>query len=178
MALNYIGALNVPNYTALSTDVVANAIEGATRVGAIVLLTDTAIWKVILDDLTLDDYALPISFNGSVDIGAVHLDQDLSESIALTMEYGIQNVSTPGTAEALLGSSTYAISMTVFAHSSNTGNIYLGNALVDKTTSTQLILTAGNYAIVDVPLGYKFGIHNWYVDADDATDGVYFTYMK
>jgi len=178
MALNYIGAMNVPNYTALSTDVVGNSIAGASRVGNLILLTDTGIWKVILDDLTLEDYALPISFNGSVDIGAVHLDQDITESIALTSTYGIQNVAVPGTAEPLVGSSIYALSMTVFAHSSNTGNVYLGNALVDKNTSTQLILTAGNYAIVDVPLGYKFGVHNWYVDADDAGNGVYFMYMN
>jgi len=49
---------NVPDYLALSTDVVDNKIEGATIVGAKVYLTDTQTWKIILVDLTLGDFTL------------------------------------------------------------------------------------------------------------------------
>jgi hypothetical protein len=69
MALNFVGKMNVPNYTALSTDVSTNKIAGASIIGAIVLLTDTGSWKVILSDLTLADYALPMS--GTITTGGL-----------------------------------------------------------------------------------------------------------
>lgn len=45
-----------PSYTALSSDIVSSKISGASMVGALVYLTDTKTWKVILPNLTLADY--------------------------------------------------------------------------------------------------------------------------
>lgn len=76
MALTFVGNLNEPNYTALSTDVdVDNKIAGASNVGQKVLLTDSGDWKVILSDLTLGDYAMPASFSGTITLGTVAIDQ-------------------------------------------------------------------------------------------------------
>lgn len=75
MALTFVGKMNEPNYTALSTDVVDNKIVGASNVGQKVLLTDTGAWKVILSDLTLGDYAMPASFSGTITLGTVAIDQ-------------------------------------------------------------------------------------------------------
>ena len=60
MALTFISLNNTPNYMALSTDIVDNAIAGA-GVGGTIYLTDTQAWKIVLADLTLDDYQLPIA---------------------------------------------------------------------------------------------------------------------
>jgi hypothetical protein len=71
MSCVLLGPLNVPNYTALTTDVVANAIVGANVPGRTVLITDSGAWKIIKEDLTLEDYALPMTFAGSISVGAV-----------------------------------------------------------------------------------------------------------
>jgi hypothetical protein len=177
--LIFVGKMNVPNYTALSTDVVANAIPGASIIGAIVLLTDTAIWKIILPDLTLADYALPISFNGSVDIGAVHIDQQISESVEVAPYYDTKSVAVPGTSESLTSTDVYVVSLIVYPKTTNLGNVFFGNSSVDRLTSKQMIIGATNTSVgVDVPLGNKFNLKNWYLDADSAGDGLQFTYLK
>jgi hypothetical protein len=179
MTLIYLGKLNVPNYTALSTDVAANAIAGASMKGGIVLLTDTAIWKIILDDLTLADYALPISFNGSVDIGAVHLDQQLTDSVEVAPYYNTMSVSVPGTSESLVATDVYAITVTAWPKTTNVGTVYLGTSGVDKTTSQQIVLATGSSGVsIDTPVAYKLNLKNLYIDAVNAGDGVNFMYLK
>ena len=59
MTLTFIGRDNIPTYIALSTDVSAGKIAGATTIGETVFLTDTDEWKIVLDDLTLDDFIPP-----------------------------------------------------------------------------------------------------------------------
>jgi len=181
MAVIFIGPLNVPNYTALSSDIgLDGIIPGVARKGNVVLLTDTGIWKVVLDDLTLGDYALPISFNGSVDIGAVHLSQDLTDSIEISPVSGTKSVTVPGTAEALAGSDLFAMSLNVFPIPGNAGNVYLGDAGVDKTTSQQIILAPSSGGVsVEAPVGYKINLADWYIDceAGNAGDGVKFIYL-
>ncbi len=59
MALTRIDKDNIPMYLALSSDIVGGAIPGANAIGKTVYLTDTASWKIILDDLTLDDFVFP-----------------------------------------------------------------------------------------------------------------------
>jgi hypothetical protein len=179
MAMTFIGKLNVPNYLALSTDIgLDDTITGVNIVGATVLLTDTYVWKIVKSDLTLEDYALPISFNGSVDIGAVHLDQNLTDSIAIHPVSGAKAVTVPGTAEALSGTNIYFISMIVQPKVGNIGNVYFGDSGVDKTTSQQIIIAPSTTAIiVDAPIGYKNNLANWYIDAINANDGVRYTYQ-
>lgn len=75
MALQFIGIDSVPNYTAVSTDIVDNAIDGATSVGKLVFTTDDAAWYIIGSDGLLATYAIPASFAGSITLGEVSIDQ-------------------------------------------------------------------------------------------------------
>ena len=74
-------------YTALSTDIVANAIVGLSNAGAVVFISDTAEWKLVLDDLTLADYFEPVSLNGSISIGVVE-----GQGVAGTPSGGVLSV--------------------------------------------------------------------------------------
>ncbi len=48
------------NYMALAADIVDNKIAGASRIGGIVYISDgTPAYKIILQDLTLDDFVAP-----------------------------------------------------------------------------------------------------------------------
>ena len=69
MALKFIGRLNVPNYTALSTDIATDidgneTISGASILGSTIYLTDTMDWRIVADNEYLSDYYLPISGGG------------------------------------------------------------------------------------------------------------------
>lgn len=78
MALTFVGKMNVPNYTALSTDIVASAIPGASIVGATIFTIDDAKWYIVESDLTLSSYVLPVTATlgaGSAIIGKVAIDQ-------------------------------------------------------------------------------------------------------
>jgi len=201
MTLVFVGQMNVPTYTALSTDIVASEIDGAIRIGATVFLTDTAAWKIVLPDLTLGDYTLPVNITlaGDLEIGAVEIkdattatravvganglavnafvnriDQSVAESNTLSPVYGTQAVAVPGTAEPLVGSSTKAIAIVVFTKEGNTDEVYVGTAAVDKTSSKQMILAPGGTLSIDAPLGYTLNLANWYVDAVVAGEGVNF----
>lgn len=59
MALTKLGITRFPNYIALSSDISASKIAGASIVGATVYLTDSQEWKIILPDLTLADFLFP-----------------------------------------------------------------------------------------------------------------------
>lgn len=76
MALTFVGKMNVPNYTALSTDIDGDdKIAGASNIGSVIFITDTGAWKIVLDDLTVGDYAIPASFSGTITLGTVAIDQ-------------------------------------------------------------------------------------------------------
>lgn len=49
------------DYIALSTDISENVIAGATKIGGLVYLLDSKLWKIIQQDGTLAEYKLPIS---------------------------------------------------------------------------------------------------------------------
>jgi hypothetical protein len=59
MTVTFIDNNSTPNYLAMSTDVDSGTLPGASRIGGTVYLIDTAEWKIVLDDLTLDDYVFP-----------------------------------------------------------------------------------------------------------------------
>ena len=71
MTLVYLGATNVPNYTALSSDIDGdNKIPGASRKGNTVFTTDNGNWYIINESLVLNNYTLPVGI-GDVAIGEV-----------------------------------------------------------------------------------------------------------
>jgi hypothetical protein len=177
MAIEITGRLNAPNATALSTDIVAGKLPGL-QPGMVVYFTDTQITQIARSDGVLVDYFLPISFNGTVEIGAVSVDQTVAESTSLSSLYGTQLVAVPGTAEPLVGSANKVIMAVIFAKTTNADNVYVGTAAVDKTSSKQIILRPGATVSIDAPLGYNFNLANWYVDAEMTNDGVDFMAMK
>lgn len=71
MALKFINETSVPAYICLSTDIVLSTIAGLSLVGKLVFTTDTAEWYIIENDLTLSPYALPVTFAGTISVGAV-----------------------------------------------------------------------------------------------------------
>lgn len=76
MSSKFISAESVPNYLALSSDIDGdNKIAGCVLVGRTVFLTDTAAWKIINNDTTVSDYALPATFSGTISLGDVSIDQ-------------------------------------------------------------------------------------------------------
>lgn len=206
MALTFLGLKSDPVYLALSSDIgLDDKIIGANVVGAKIFLTDTKLWKIILLDLTLQDFAMAIeaTLSGDVEIGAVEIknstddtratvdgdglwvrsvikdiDQPLDAARNLTPYYNEQDVASSGTAEPLLPSATYASMILVWAKGTNVGSICFGTSAVDKTSSRQIVLPAGSMASIDVPLGYRVGVHQFYVDADNSGDGVQFFYMR
>lgn len=71
-------------FTALSTDVVDNQIEGLKTIGAKVYLTDTKVWKITNDDLTLSDYIINSDLQvGDIEIGAVELKDSTTNNRAV-----------------------------------------------------------------------------------------------
>jgi hypothetical protein len=182
MSVIFVGNMNVPNYLINTTDMeLDGTVTGISKKGNTVLDVDTSLWYVVDDDLVLQNYALPISFNGSVDIGAVHLDQNISESVEVGFFHDTKSVAVPGTAESLTSTDVYVVSVAVYPKtaSTNVGNIYFGNSAVDRATSKQFIITPTNSGIgIDVSLGNKLNLKSLFIDADNAGDGVEFNYLK
>lgn len=204
MALVFVGAMNKPNYIALSTDIVASKIDGASRIGNTVYTYDDKAWYIIEDDLTLSQYVDPVAvtFTGDLEIGAVEIkdattatravvganglavdafvnkiEQSVAESTTLSPIYGVQSIAVPGTAEPLVGAATKVIMVLIFTKSTNTDDVYVGTASVDKTSSKQMILPPGATLSIDAPLGYALNLANFYVDAEIAGEGVNYVAM-
>ncbi|MFZ2992514.1 MAG: hypothetical protein WA061_02250 [Microgenomates group bacterium] len=74
MAIVFTGRMNVPNYTALTTDLAGGILPGA-QPGMVIFLSDNATWKIVQHDLSLATYALPVTLSpsASIDIGDVTL---------------------------------------------------------------------------------------------------------
>jgi len=178
MTIVFNGRLNQPSYTCLTTDVIGGALPGAGP-GMTVFVSDSNAWYIVRADGQLVSYALPAKFDGTVEIGSVHIDQQLTESVSVAPYYAIKSVSTPGTGVPLMSSSTPVISVTIFPKVGNVGTVYVGTSAVDKDTSQQIIINNTDSGVsIDVPLAYTFDLAAFYVDAINANDGVYFIYFK
>jgi len=117
MALTFVGAINVPTYTALSSDIVLNKIDGASRIGGTVFTTDDFKWYIIDSNLELSDYAFPVQITidpGTINIGTVDqgapsvgdpwlVDTELPAASALDGTIG-KGLSAPVVGAALLAS--------------------------------------------------------------------------
>ena len=90
---------------------------------------------------------------------------------------GSKTVTTAGTAVALVASETLRTMLYVRAKSTNTGDIYLGDSAVDKTTSQQIVLDASQEITIEAPAGYCLDINEFYIDADTDGEGVDFLYV-
>jgi len=90
---------------------------------------------------------------------------------------GSKTVTTAGTAVALVAASTLRTMLYVRAKSTNTGDIYLGDSAVDKTTSQQIVLDASQEITIEAPAGYCLDINEFYIDASVNGEGVDFLYV-
>ena len=205
MTMVYVGAMNTPKFICLYSDIVAGVLPGAARPGNTIFVYNTAEWYIIEPDSTLSTYSLPVNINltGDVEIGAVEIkdattttratvgvnglavdayvnriDQSVSESNTLSPIFGTQAVAVSGVAEPLASSSTKVIMAVVFTISTNTSDVYLGTAAVDKTSSKQMILQPGATVSIDAPLGFNFNLANLYVDAEISGEGVNYIAMR
>ena len=83
---------------------------------------------------------------------------------------------TPGTALPLAASdATNAIEILITARKVggvNTGNVYFGTSAVHRTTSQQNPLEPGDVVHMVAPVGSFYDLNDYYVDADNAADGV------
>ena len=105
---------------------------------------------------------------------------NLSATTAKTLVSAIQAVAVPSTAEALIGSQTYAISLCLQARRTagdNTGNVFIGLSNLDQGIVEYIELQPGDYYELPIPRGAKLDLNTVYVDADVATDGVVGFYM-
>lgn len=153
-------------------------IYGTTHINADVTIDpgDIEIGAVELKNATDDTRAIINAANtGRAATNAVVLTQLIDASgnvnkvetvIPSTLTAGEKVVATSGTAETL-GASLATKSIYVRAKSANTGNAYVGDSSVDKTTSQQIILNAGSAVSMDIANRASI-----YVDVDVNGEGV------
>jgi hypothetical protein len=91
-----------------------------------------------------------------------------------------QAVAVPGTREAF-GGSQQVVYFHVEARKVdgvNAGNVYIGTAAVDKDTSQQIVLAPGDKYEFTAPAGVSTDLDAWFVDADNAADGITGYYLS
>ena len=86
------------------------------------------------------------------------------------------DVGTAGVHEELVGTATPAIMFLVQAKSDNDGNIFLGDSSASASVP-EITLTPGKSFGVDVPVGYRVDLHDWWIDAAESGDGVWIFYV-
>ena len=97
----------------------------------------------------------------------------ISEPFA-TINSSAKTVTSAGTAEALVGTSTAARLVAITANSANTGRIAVGGSGVVASTDG-FSLGAGETAIIPVP---GQDLENLYIVATVSTEGVKFTHFN
>ena len=87
----------------------------------------------------------------------------------------VQAVAVPSTAEALVGSETFAREVHLQAKKvagDNTGNVFVGLSDLDQAAAELFELTPGQPMSIVMPPGTMVNVADIYVDADTADDGV------
>jgi hypothetical protein len=91
-----------------------------------------------------------------------------------------KTVTTPGTAEAIVGSEAYVRSLTLQAKKAagdNTGNVFIGVSGLDQGVNEMIELEPGQTFTLTAPAGTRINIATLYIDADNAGDGVVGIYI-
>ena len=123
-----------------------------------------AIMKVGSDDVSATN---PVPIKGGT----------VANTTKISPTCGSKTVTTAGTAVALVAASTLRTMLYVRAKATNTGDVYLGDSAVDKTTSQQIVLNASQEITIEAPAGYCLDINEFYIDADTDGEGVDFLYV-
>jgi len=101
-------------------------------------------------------------------------------SVAMAWVALTKTVAVPGVAEPLVAVQTFASRFLLTAKKAtgaNTGNVYLGDSTVNRTSNQQTLLSAGDAIGLDSPLGTKFDLAQLYLDAATAGDGLTGMYL-
>ena len=124
-----------------------------------------------------------IQINPQVVAGTINAITNIANNItnctaALRLQF-LKTVTAPGTPEALKGAQTYFRAVRLIARKglngksaaqANTGNVYLG---VSAAANEQpIVLAPGDEMTIEPALGVKEDFQTWYVDSDNAGDGV------
>lgn len=119
--------------------------------------------------------ALPAADDAKTNATKVLMTQNIDEAGGIigkpptTLIGGEMTVATSGTAVPLAGTPTPIKTVTVVAKAANTGNIYIGDSTVDKTSNKQIPLVAGD--AIAIPIS---DLATVYIDADVNGEGVDF----
>lgn len=92
-----------------------------------------------------------------------------------------QTVAAPGTGVAIGAGGTNATWFILTAQKvtgANTGDVYVGTSSVDRMTNRQIVLAPGESFDHNAAAGTNTDLNDWYVDADNAGDGVTCVYMN
>lgn len=98
-------------------------------------------------------------------------------STVLSPVGGAKTVTAAGTAEKIVATSTLTVAVVLQAKEGNAAAVYIGDSSVDKTTSPQMSLDAGETLALEVPIGFQIDLSEWYVDADTNDDGIDFLHL-
>ena len=110
-------------------------------------------------------------------LATVATPPSVATSVKLSPHGGSKTVTTAGTGEALVATSTPAKSVVIIAKNGNTDDVCIGDSGVDKTTSRQVVRTAGQSVSITAEPGYYIDLHEIYVDVDVNGEGVDFIYL-
>lgn len=91
---------------------------------------------------------------------------------------GAKAVTAAGTGEKLVATSTLAAWVCIQAKEANTTAVFVGDSSVDKTSSPQITLDAGESLIIAPTEGFDLDLSTIYVDATTNGEGVDFLYLK
>lgn len=173
MALTFMSVNSLPTYTALSTDISGSKIDGAAIVSGTVFLTDSGDWKIILPDLTLAEFILPVAFTmaGDIEIGAVEIKDSTSDTRAVVSASGLEvNVKSFNLTSPLITSgcvtNTVAIQQDVIASDANSFSGSLASSASFVGTSVSTLGVAG----IQVSLYSTKNCTVWIEQSPDGTN--------
>lgn len=115
-----------------------------------------------------DQQALNVIANGLIGITS------LTDAQKVSPTDGSKDVTTAGTAEALLAAATDCRMIFITAKSANTGSIFVGSSSVASINGTEL--TAGETIVLEAGIGSKIDVNEIFVDSGVSGEGVTFTY--
>ena len=118
-----------------------------------------------------DDTVEPVVANASGQLVVEVASTARAESNPVVLELF---VAVPGTREAFAATQqvSYFTIRAGKAGGANTGNVYIGTTAVDNTTAQQIILSPGDVHTIQMPDGKTTDLDAWFVDADNAADGI------
>ena len=146
---------------------------------AVVLLVGLAFWpaqggpstKLNSLDNMADNIDQAINASGYMQVTQVDVTAPVEKTPVLITQF----IATASTAEALIGSETFARSVHLQAKKAttdNTGNIFIGLSGLDQGTAEVFELAPGDSFDLDMPAGTKIDLNDIYIDADTNNDGV------